>query len=313
MFGATAVDADREREEGDRGGIDRADRAVHGPADEDGAAEHEPDPGRRPHQPEAERARVEGLLGEHDLGDVDRSLGDHRQVPDDEDDEQRRGAAHERDPVDHVAPVPPRERLVALEERRRDAREQERRDAEADRVHPVGEVRAGGGDDDPADERAGGRRHPLRRLEQEVRLRQVVVGDEVRHAREQGRPEERVADACDEGEPDDRAGGVGERQGGEDPEPEHVRADEQELAREPVDERAAEEAHERRRDDRRGVQSREPEPRAGTVEDVDVEGDDREPRAGARAEAREEHQSEPGGSMHEREGACGAAEQGLRA
>jgi hypothetical protein len=223
------------------GAIGPRDRAARG-AGEERAAEQQPKARGSPHQPVAEGARVERALGQHDLRDVDAAARDHRDVPDDEDDEQRIAVAHERDPVDEVAQVPARERPCALQEPRRDAGEQQRRDREADRVDPVGEVRPGDGDERAAEQRPRGRRQPLARLEQEVGRVELLLGDEVRHPGEHGGPEEGVPEPGEQREQHDRDRAVDERQRCEDGDPQHVGGDHQPLARVPVDERPADEA-----------------------------------------------------------------------
>jgi len=76
-------------------------------------------------------------------------------------------------------------------------------------------------------------------------VRELVFGDEVRHAREHGGPEERVGDASDRGERDDRHRGIHEHESDEDHEPDQVGVDDQPFAREAVDEWSEDESRRR--------------------------------------------------------------------
>ena len=77
-------------------------------------------------------------------------------------------------------------------------------------------------------------------------MRQVLLGDQVRDAREHGRSEERVRDAGNGRERDDRERAADERQCDEDSDAHDVRSDDQPLAREPVDEWSSSESDDHR-------------------------------------------------------------------
>ena len=91
------------------------------------------------------------------------------------------------EPVAEVAPVAAADRALALQQPRRDPADERRRDGEGAGVQPVGEVRARGGDERTAEQRADRGRRPLGELQERVGVRQLVVVDEVRAAR-RGRP-----------------------------------------------------------------------------------------------------------------------------
>ena len=68
-------------------------------------------------------------------------------------------------------------------------------------------------------------------------MNQMLVVDEVRHAGEHGRAEERVRDSGDRGEQDDLERRVHEHQCDEDGEPHQVGRHHEGFSREPVDQR----------------------------------------------------------------------------
>ena len=125
-------------------------------------------------------------------------------------------------------------------------------------------------------------------------MRELLLVDEVRDAREHRRAEERVRDAGNGRERDDRERAADERQRDEDAEPDEVGGDDQPLAREPVDERPGGEADDHRRQERDDEERAHPPRRMRAVVDVGGERDRRHPGADARAERREEEQAEAG-------------------
>ena len=89
-------------------------------------ADHEPEAARRPEQPIAERTAVERPLGQEDLGDVDQPAGEHREPERDEHGDHRGGVLEDAEPFAEVPPVPTADRLLALQQLRRDAEQQKR-------------------------------------------------------------------------------------------------------------------------------------------------------------------------------------------
>ena len=128
---------------------------------------------------------------EDDLGYVDRRVAGDHDGPDDEHGAQLRCAEHEIDAVANVAPVSARQRLLRLEASGRDARDESGGERERHGVDPVRRIRAERSEDHARHDRADDPGEVLDPDEKRVGLRQVVlVGDEVRHARVDGRAEE---------------------------------------------------------------------------------------------------------------------------
>ena len=193
--------------------------------------------------------------------------------------------AHDGEALGQLAPVPAADRPVALQQPPRDPRARAAAEnAERDRVHPVGEVGPGRGDERAADDRPDRGRRPLDELEQRVRGRELA-----RSATRFGSPastagrKNALPMPGERGEQRRSPPRSRERQRGEDAEPAEVGADHQRLAREPVDERPEQEAEEDGRQDVRDQQRADPPAGVRPVVDVDLERDDREPVADARS------------------------------
>ena len=111
-----------------------------------------PTPVRSPQEAVPERAAVERALRQEDLGDVDEPAREHREA---EREENGPSSAGERrnvvSPSTRSRQWPRRDRLLALEQARRDAHEQQRREHEGRGVDPVDEVRPRDADDQPAE------------------------------------------------------------------------------------------------------------------------------------------------------------------
>ena len=144
---------------------------------------------------------------------------------------------HDPEAVADVGPVAAALDVAHLEPRGRDPREQERRDDERDRVHPVGEIRPLGRERIAADD---GPDHPgqvLDRLQQRGRGGELLVVDEVRHPGVDRRAEEAGRDALDRREDDDHRRAARERERAEDGGAHEVGDDQEAAPREPVDQR----------------------------------------------------------------------------
>jgi hypothetical protein len=185
-----------------------------------------------------------------------------------------------------------RDPLGALETPRRDLHEQERGEEERGGVDPVDEVRAGEADDRPRDDRSDRRRPPVRGLQQRRPPRKLLVRDEVRHPREDRGAEEGVRDARDRGQQEDVGRASDERQEGEDGQPREVGADEEGLARQPVDERSRREPDDDRRQHRHEEKRAHPPCGARSILDVDGQRDRGHPGPERRSERRDEEQAE---------------------
>jgi hypothetical protein len=129
-------------------------------------------------------------------------------------------------------------------------------------------------------------------LEERVRLRQVVVGHEIRHAGVDGGAEEAGGEAGHSGERDDRDRLVREREQREDDGSGEVGADHQPPARDPVDERPEQQADREHGQELDDQERRDPLPRAGAVPDVDRQRDRGDAGAEPRAERRKPQQRE---------------------
>ena len=199
-----------------------------------------------------------------------------------EDGRQLAGSQHGVEPLANVLPVATADRALALQQTRRDSRHEHSRDPEGDGVHPVRERRARQRDDRTAGQRPDDSRPPVDELQERVRDREIFVADEVRHTREHGRAEERVADPCNKRERDDRLRAVDERQRGEHGQATEIRSDHQALAREAIDERAEEEPDRDRRHDVRRQQSAHPPARVRAVVDLDLQREQRQPGSDSR-------------------------------
>ena len=162
-------------------------------------------------------------------------------------------------------------------------------------------MRARGGDDDAADQRAGGPRDVLHGLEERVALLEVALVDEVRQRGVHRRAEDRVAEAAQAREHDDPDGPVHERQCDEDERAHPVRRDHQATPLEPVEERADDEADDDRREEDRDEERGDPRARVRAVVDLDRQRNGREPGAQEGAEGREEEQPEAGVTAEELE------------
>ena len=185
------------------------------------------------------------------------------------------------------------DRPVRLEQAARDRRDEHRRERERHGVDPVREMRARRGDDRAARERPGRGRRPFDELEQRVRGRKLLVGNEIGQPRKHGRPEERVPDPRHGGESNRRRRRVREGQRREHREPPDVGGDHQPLPREPVDDRPEEQTEEDRGQNVDDEQRADPPAGMRAVVDIDLECDHRQPVAEARTEGRNEKQPEP--------------------
>ncbi len=231
----------------DRHAVDRRHRPPLEPRGSKEGTDDRADPARRPHQAEPEVARVERLLRQHDLRDVDEGDREHRQVPGDEHGHQRPRAAHDRDPLGDVTPVPSRLDPSLLQHGAGDPEDQDGGAEEAGGVQPVGDVRARGGDEHPAEQRPDRDRQLVGGPQQRVRARELLGRDEVRQAGIGGGAGEARRDPGEERERDDLPRPDGEGEQDEGGKPEQVGAEEQPLAGEPVDEGAERKADRHRR------------------------------------------------------------------
>ncbi len=130
-----------------------------------------------------------------------------------------------------------RQRGLALQHARRDARDQERGDDERDAVDPVRRVRTRSGREEAAEDRADRPADVLQRLQERIRRGQLLVGDEIRDAGVDRRAEESIAEAGDGGERDDRARATCEREREEDSRPDEVGADHEVAPPQPIEQR----------------------------------------------------------------------------
>ena len=195
--------------------------------------------------------------------------------------------------VAKIAEVTSRERALALQQARRDPQHEHDGDRERHRVDRVCSRRAVRRNQNPADQRPQRPAQVLDPLEQRVGAGQLLVGDEVRDPRVDGRAEEAGRETGHRCQADDRRRVRRERQRREDPDPHGVGGDHQRAALEAVEERPEQEPdHDRRQelDDEDGS-----DPGAGVrpLLDVDGERDCGEQRPGARTEGREEEVAEP--------------------
>ena len=138
-------------------------------------------------------------------------------------------------------------------------------------------MRARRRDDDAAEQRAGGPRDVLHRLEERVALVEVALVDEVRQRRVHGGTEDGVAEAADAREHDDPHRRVYERQDDEDDRAHAVRGNHESAPLEPVEERPDDESDDDRREEDRDEKSRDPRARMREVVDLDRQRDRREP------------------------------------
>ena len=171
--------------------------------------------------------------------------------------------------------------LRGLEHPPRDAGEEQRRGQERRSVQPVRRLRS-----PDADEHAGDRRceHPgevLDRLQDRVRLGQVVLVDQVRQTRVERRPEEAGCEAGNGGQQHDRERAVHERNGDEHPEPHQVGDDHHALARQAVDQRCEQQPDRHHRQEVGREECAHPDARVRAVPDVDRQCDEGEPGAEA--------------------------------
>jgi hypothetical protein len=112
-------------------------------------------------------------------------------------------------------------------------------------------------------------------------VRELVFGNEVRHAREHGRPEERVGDPRDRGERDDRHRAVQEHERDEDGQANQVGVDDQPLARQAIDQRPESETDHDRWQERDDEEQAHPPRRMGAGGEIRRQGDRGHPRAEA--------------------------------
>jgi hypothetical protein len=182
--------------------------------------------------------------------------------------------------------------LHRLEQLGRNADEEGGRDEEGDGVDPVRSVRTGRGDENAADDRPDRPGGILQRLEDRVGAREILVPDEVGQAGIDGGTEEARGEAGNPRQGDDQRRAVDERQRGEDREPHEVGADHQAAPRHPVDEGARRDPDHDRGQEVSDQQRADPGRGARPVEDVDREGDERNPGAEARGQRREGEQTE---------------------
>ena len=161
-------------------------------------------------------------------------------------------------------------------------------------IDPVRGVRPRGGGEQAAEHRADRPARVLDRLQERVRVPELRLRYEVRHARIDRRTEEAGRETGDEREPDDLARARRERKRREDDGAQHVGGDHQLAAFEPVEQRAEREPDEDRRQDLDDEHGAHPEPRVRAVLDVDRERDRSQERPDARAERREEEEPESG-------------------
>ncbi len=188
-----------------------------------------------------------------------------------------------------------------------DAHDQERGDEEADPVDDVGRIRARRRDEGAADERADRPREVVGRLQEPVRLRQVLVRDEVGQPRVDRRPEKACRHAGHEGEHDDLQRARREGKSEEDNGPRKVGDHENPAARRDVEQPPREEADDHARQELDDEKRADPGRVLGPVEDVDDERDEREPRADAGRERRKEEKAESSCLPHEPEAGPAAA------
>ena len=163
----------------------------------------------------------------------------------------------------------------------------------------VGPVGARRGDEDASGERAEHRRHRVGRLEEPLRARQLLVLDEVRQARVDGRAEEPGRAAGDCGEGDDLPRARGERERAEDAEADDVGSDHDPPARVAVDQRPDRQAEGDRRQEVGDEERRNPVARVRAVPDVHRQGDEREPGSETGCEPGEEEQAKSSDSAEQ--------------
>jgi hypothetical protein len=188
--------------------------------------DHRAEAVRRPEQAEPEVTGVERHLRQHDLRDVHEGDRQHRQVPREEHGQERPGAQDEPEPLSDVVPVSAAFGLAPLEQCPRDPEQEQPGDAEADGIDDVGRIRAGGCNDDSADQRPERDRQLLGEPQQPVRLREIDRRDQVRQPGVGGRPREAGCDPGQQRQRDDLTGGHGEREQDEHHHPHDVRTDE---------------------------------------------------------------------------------------
>ena len=131
-------------------------------------------------------------------------------------------------------------------------------------------------------------------MQERVGAGKILVLDQVRHSGVHGRAEESRRDADDRGQDDDLRRVRGERQGGEGAEADEVGADHQRAARQPVDQRPREHADRERRQQVGDQEGGDPGRGVRPLVDVELECDERQPRAGPGSERREEEAAETG-------------------
>ena len=256
------------------------------------AAEDQADPGRRDEEAEAEVAGADLVLGERDLGDVDECRRDSGRGPYDEHRDEVARMEDDREPVAEIGPVAPRDRGVRAKRPGRDPADDHGREDERRGVRPVRDLGAGCGEEPAGEDRAERPRDVLDGREERGCLLALVLGDEVRHPRPDGRAEEARRDAVDAGQRDDRGRVVDERQRREGSRPHQIRDDHQPATREAVDERPERHADDDDRQEVRDQEGREPATGVGPIEDVDRERECGEVRPDGRAGRRPEQQGE---------------------
>ena len=181
-----------------------------------------------------------------------------------------------------------------LQLRSRYAQQQQGRDDERRGVDPVRNIGIRHCDECAADDRRHGPAHVLTRLDQRVRATELLLVDEVRQTCVDRGPEEPGRDTRDARERNDLPRTVRERQRAEDGCADDVGDDHQAASRQPVEERAEEEADRDGGQELDDHQRADPGARVGSVLDVDDEGHRREERAEAGAEGREKEQAKVG-------------------
>ena len=194
----------------------------------------------------------------------------------------------QREAVLHVLPVAATRRGSGLQQAPRDPDQEGRGEQEGGGVEPVSRVDpCRGGERSAGDgtERPG---QVVGALEQRVGGGEIAVLNEIRQPCVDRRPEETRGHADDSGQHHDLGRARRERQDGEGSETDEVGVDHQAPPREPVDERADEQPDREGRKQVGDQERRDPGGRAGSLVDVDLERDERQPRPGAGADRCEE-------------------------